>query len=259
MRVAGVGLSIIDVYEEQNKSYPTGNSVDFLVHLSRKGIDTAMSTVVGTDKNGELMLTFLKNENIDTSHIKVREGSTAIFKMELKNNERIHKEKIEGVMEDFFLTEEDINSLSEYDYIHTNFSGRAIEYLSYFKERGTKIIFDFSVRVSEEFFNTLKYIDYAFFSYTKDDAYIRNFMKNAQLKGPELVVVTLGERGSIAYDGNEFYKGNIVPTTVVNTVGAGDSFCSGFIFGVIHNKSIERCLEIGAEFASKVVSKFEPY
>jgi len=259
VRVAGVGLSIIDVYEDLNKFYPTGNSVDFLVHLSRKGINTTMYTVVGTDKYGEIMIDFLNKEKIDTFNVEIKEGTTAVFKMGLENNDRIHKEKIEGVMKEFSLSEKDIKTLSEYDYIHTNFSGRTTKYLHEFKKKGAKVIFDFSTKVNKGFFDTLRYVDYAFFSYERDDAHIREFMKEAQSKGPRLIVVTLGEKGSIAYNGKQFYKGDIIPVTAVNTVGAGDSFCAGFMFGIMQNESIQRCLEIGSKFAYRVVKKFEPY
>lgn len=36
-----------------------------------------------------------------------------------------------------------------------------------------------------------------------------------------MVVVTLGENGSIPYDGKTFYKGNIIETKIINTVEAG--------------------------------------
>jgi len=260
MQVAGVGLSVVDMYEELDEFYPTGNSVNFLVHLSREKVDTAMYTIVGTDKHGRNMIEFLNKEKVDTSNIKVKDGETAIFKMTLENNERIHKEKIEGVMKDFSLSTNDISSLSKYDYIHTNFSGRAIEYLPVLQKNGSKIIFDYSFNVHKEYFDTLKYVNYAFFSYDGSNyEYIKEFMKEVYEKGPEIVIVTMGGQGSLAYNGKQFYMRGVIPSKVINTVGAGDSFCAGFMLGVINNESVQKCLERGTYIAHKVVGAFRPY
>lgn len=51
----------------------------------------------------------------------------------------------------------------------------------------------------------------------------------------------------------------IVPTRVVNTVGAGDSYIAGFTYGILNGWSVPACMQKGAEVSSAVVSKFEPY
>ena len=44
----------------------------------------------------------------------------------------------------------------------------------------------------------------------------------------QLVIVTLGEKGAVAYDGH-WYEADGFPTEVVDTVGAGDSHVGAFI------------------------------
>lgn len=259
MRIAGVGFSCIDIYENINRFYPTGNSVDFVIHMSRLGYETSMITGVGDDRYGALMADVLCKEGVDISHLHVKKGNTAVFKMDLNGNDRVHKEKIEGVMKHFSLNDKDISFIREHDYVHTNFSGRVTDSLPELKRHGLRTIFDFSVKVDENASLSLPYIDYAFFSYTEDNEYIRDYMKWAIGFGPKVVVVTLGENGSLAFDGTTFYKEGIWPATVVNTVGAGDSFCAGFTQGIIENYSIQDCLKNGAKVAAEVVSKFEPY
>ncbi|WP_248924096.1 fructoselysine 6-kinase [Paenibacillus hamazuiensis] len=259
MRVAGVGLSCIDLYENLNRSYPTGNSVDFVIHLSRLGVETSMVSVVGTDDYGRQMADVLRREGVDVSHLRVAEGRTAMFRMDLNGNDRVHKEKIEGVMARFALTEEDIEFIAGHDCVHTNFSGRVTGSLPVFKQRGLMTAFDFSTRVYKEVESALPHIDYAFFSYEKEDDFIKEYVAWAQRLGPRVVIATLGENGSLAYDGSRFYREGIVPAEVVNTVGAGDSFCAGFMYGIFQGRSIQDCLLGGAEVASKVVAKFEPY
>ncbi|MFS0724345.1 fructoselysine 6-kinase [Paenibacillus sp. 1P07SE] len=260
MRVTGVGFSCMDVYDQLHRMYPTGNSVDFAIHLRRMGVQTSLVSVVGTDEYGAMMIDTLKQEKVDVTHLDVRPGSTAVFKMELNGNDRVHKEKIEGVMAHFALTEADRRFITEHDMLHTNLSGRVERELSYFRDCGVSIVFDFSTRTKRDIAGPiLPDVDYAFFSYTQEDAYITEFLAWAQALGPRVVIATLGEQGSLAYDGKTLYRGQIIPADVVNTVGAGDSFCAGFMYGVLQGWTIPESLTQGARTASGVVSKFEPY
>jgi fructoselysine 6-kinase len=46
---------------------------------------------------------------------------------------------------------------------------------------------------------------------------------------------------------------------VVNNVGAGDSFITGFLYGILKKMPIMKALETGAGVASRVISVFEPW
>lgn len=55
--------------------------------------------------------------------------------------------------------------------------------------------------------------------------------------GPEVVIITLAEMGSVIYDGSEFF---IIPpylTDVLDSTGAGDTYAAGFIYSLIHGYS----------------------
>lgn len=54
------------------------------------------------------------------------------------------------------------------------------------------------------------------------------------------MVVTRGEKGSMAYDGEKFYYGGIVPCEVVDTMGAGDSFIAGFLYAICEGKEFRK-------------------
>lgn len=260
MRIAGVGFNCIDIYDNLNKHYPTGNSVDFIVHMSRFGAEAAMVSVVGSDPYGEMMLDMLRKENVDVSHMQVREGRTAVFKMDLNGNDRVHKEKIEGVMADFALTPQDRGFIAGCRAMHTNLSGKVEGELAGFRSGGVEVVFDFSTRTTREIAGpVLPDTDYAFFSYPQEDDYILEFIRWAQERGPKVAIVTLGEHGSLAYDGERLYREGIVPAEVVNTVGAGDSFCAGFMYAALSGRTVQESLRSGAETAAKVVAKFEPY
>jgi fructoselysine 6-kinase len=264
MKVAAVGFVCIDVYDRQNRLYPTGNGVDFIINLKKLSpVQASVVSAVGNDAYGQLMLTKLQGLEIDTSHLQVRDGKTAVIKMELKGNDRIHGERIRGVMDSFAPTEDDLEFIKGHDLIHTDLTGRVLNRLPLMKADGAEVLFDFSIKHNNpDNAQILPYVDYALFSFDqrdKRDAELADFMKWAQSFGPKIVIATLGVNGSLAYDGKRFYEAGIVPAETVNTVGAGDSFIAGFMHGIINRWDIGECLKSGAAMAAKIVSQFDPY
>ena len=75
-------------------------------------------------------------------------------------------------------------------------------------------------------------------------------MKELRRKGPRIDEVPLGGNGSIAYDGNAYFRHGVVPAVVVDTMGAGASFIAGFCKGIIEKKPIRACMEMGSECAA---------
>ncbi|MEH7121344.1 fructoselysine 6-kinase [Neobacillus vireti] len=261
MRIAALGFCCIDVYENINRHYATGNGIDCIINLSKKGIKSSAVTVVGTDQYGKEMLETLNNYNIDTSHIQVRDGYTSIYRMTLKNGtDRVHLENIEGVMENYAPTPEDIEFVKQHEFVHTDLTGKVLHLLPEIKNAGCKIVFDFSIRKNEDDLQKiLPYVHYAFFSCEKKDDSIKDFLIYAKSFGPELVTATYGEEGSMCYDGDNFYEHGINTVPVINTVGAGDSFIAGFIYGIMQGWDIPACLKSGADLSSEIVQLFNPY
>ena len=72
----------------------------------------------------------------------------------------------------------------------------------------------------------------------------------------KLLVITRGEKGSIAIQKNEVVncdsKKNL---KIVDLTGAGDLFAAGFLHGYINNLSIKESLEKGTEMSSKIIQK----
>lgn len=69
-----------------------------------------------------------------------------------------------------------------------------------------------------------------------------------------LVIVTLGENGTLYYDGKEIHTVPPVKTSVVDTIGAGDSHIGAIMGGLSKGYSIEKCCSLANYVASCVVS-----
>lgn len=76
--------------------------------------------------------------------------------------------------------------------------------------------------------------------------------------GPNIVVIKMGGRGSLSYHAG---TGQTVwlpacPARVVDTTGAGDAFCAGFLAALLRDGSLEAAARAGAVAASFAVESF---
>ena len=72
----------------------------------------------------------------------------------------------------------------------------------------------------------------------------------------KLIVLTRGEKGSIAINRNEVVECSIQKNLkIIDLTGAGDLFAAGFLHGHINNLSLKENLEKGTEMSSKVIQQ----
>jgi len=81
---------------------------------------------------------------------------------------------------------------------------------------------------------------------------IINFSKQLN----KLVIVTRGEKGAVAINGDEIVESDIQKNLkIVDLTGAGDLLAAGFLHGYINKLSTKECLEKGTEMSSKVIQQ----
>jgi len=72
----------------------------------------------------------------------------------------------------------------------------------------------------------------------------------------KLLIVTRGEKGSIAISKNEVIECNSKKDLkIVDLTGAGDLFAAGFLHGYMNSHSIKNSLEKGTEMSSKIIQR----
>ena len=72
----------------------------------------------------------------------------------------------------------------------------------------------------------------------------------------KLIIITRGEKGSVAIQGNEVFECNIQKNlNIIDLTGAGDLFAAGFLHGYVNKLSISESLEKGTEMSSKVIQQ----
>ena len=261
MKLAAVGSNCIDYYSniEQGKAYPGGGPVNMAVYTVRLGGQASYIGPVGDDAYGEIMRKAVADKGVDTSHLHVNPGKTAVSQVELIDGERVFGDYDEGVLTGYSLSPEDIDFICTHDAVVCDLWGKVEGQFKELKERGIKTAFDCATRPEDPASRTaMPYTDYLFFSTDDGDTpKLRALMEEYQSRGPKLVVAMLGERGSLCFDGERFYSFGIVPCDkLVDSMGAGDSYIAGFLFGIVSGLPIEQAMEKGAANATETLKYF---
>lgn len=92
-------------------------------------------------------------------------------------------------------------------------------------------------------------------SYGKKVNNIEKLLLTIKAWGPQLVVITDGPNGAYAFDGKKIYYRKAPNTKGINTTGAGDSFCSAFVWGIIKYNDIRLALQAGIINSNSVITE----
>jgi ribokinase len=219
-----------------------GKGANQAIASARLGNETIMIGCVGTDPYGDMVISNFQQNNVNTSCIEKREGTTGSAHITLQNGEnriiiveganaKVKPEIIEKYGE--VLKEADLIILQQE--IPEETVKAVIDYCS---ERGIKTLLNPApARPISEFY--LKKLDYIIpneheFSVTFNGMN----QEDALALYSNRLIITLGSKGAIYHDGN---KEIIVPAQkcdVVDTTGAGDCFVAAFSDGVLRGYSL---------------------
>ena len=255
VKIACVGDNCIDYYRDTGRMYPGGNAVNVAGYIRRLGEESAYIGPVGDDAYGRAVTDALVKKGVDVSHVRVEAGRTAVSYAAVLDGERVFTGFEEGVMADFRPGEDDIDFICTHDLAVAGVWGHAESALPAIRARGIPTAYD----ASEDPFGTtaqsaLPHSVLFFFSAADDgEEALREKLRTLRAGGADMVIATRGGRGSMAYDGRDFYTEGIVPVEVVDTMGAGDSYIAGFAVAWLKGQPIRACMRAGAENAAVTI------
>jgi len=87
----------------------------------------------------------------------------------------------------------------------------------------------------------------------KEKVPVRELLDKMLSLGPKMIILTDGEEGSYATDGNNYLKVGVFPTQIVEKTGAGDAYASAFIAALIYNMPVSEAMIWGTINASHVI------
>ncbi|MGF6953789.1 fructoselysine 6-kinase [Neobacillus sp. B4I6] len=266
MKVIGIGDNVVDKYVYKKTMYPGGNALNFSVYAKQLGVESAYLGVFGNDRAAEHIITTLKSLEIDISHCRQHEGENGFAAVDLVDGDRVFiGGNGGGVQSDHpvVLSAEDLAYIKSFDIAHSSIYSEMDSELQKLKDSGILVSYDFSSDYTDALLErNCQHIDISLLSCGQlADEEVKNLLKRVHSFGSQLVLGTMGSRGSMIYDGQSFYRQEPHFVQPVDTLGAGDSFFTAFILHYLSEKKanpdvqeavlLKNSLEEGAKFAAQ--------
>jgi fructoselysine 6-kinase len=258
MRVACFSVAALDYFPQQDKYCAGGNSLNQAIRFRRMGHSSAFVGAVGTDEAGDRLEALLQAESVDVSRLHRIDGATATNR--IINDETGERYGVEGawaggVYERFEFDETDWGYLKQFEVWATHANGP--NYLSALarKKSAQFMAVDFlHLKDYELLQDSLRVVDIAYFGGTPEMADDLAAIAKAN-RG--VIVLTLGARGSMAFEGGRVYSQKALTTgKVVDTTGCGDAFQAAFTASYFATRDIRASLLAGAELGHAAAMSF---
>lgn len=252
LKVIGIGDNVVDKYLHSGIMYPGGNALNFAVYAKRLGADSSYMGVFGMDTPGEHVRNTLNQLGVKTERCRIVQGENGYACINLVNGDRIFiRSNKGGVLREhnLILDEDDLAYLKKFDLIHSSLNSYLEPELKKIKSLGVTLSFDFSVRGTDEYFQQVcPYVDYGFVS-CGELSLAETEGKIVKLFhcGCKAVIATRGPEGAIYYDGGEKIIHRPQYVQPVDSLGAGDSFLTGFLLYIEAWKKNRQSKEASAE------------
>ena len=257
-KVIGIGETMLDIIFKNGKpieAVPGGSTFNGIVSLGRAGVKTVFVSETGNDRVGEYVRDFLRDNNVDTSAINVFQETKSPVSLSFLDKDNnadyiFYRDQKHDHMDFAYpdIQKDDIVVFGSFYAVNPALRPQVSGLLEYARQRGAIIYYDVNFRkahqadvmkVTPNLIDNLEYADIVRGSkedfevlYKKDSAervyraetsfYCKRFIYT---DGPNPVSV---------FSNNGFHKEYAMPKTeTVSTIGAGDNFNAGFIYGMI--------------------------
>lgn len=244
-----------------------GGATNASVTFARQGLHSYYMGKIGDDVPGKVVLETLRLDNVDTSLVGYnKELGTGYSAILLSPNGERTVLTYRGASSEYHLKEADFfNQTADWIYI-SSLSGdlAALKTIvAYAQKHKIKVAFNPGKGELKEK-KLLKEImpDISILSLNKEEMAMifpgesAKELVIAAAKHVPLVLLTDGPKGSYVCDGQKVYKAGVYEDVpVIDRLGAGDAFTSGFVAAIARDQSIEEALTLASANSTSVVGK----
>ncbi len=258
-------------YESLTVVPAVGNASNVAVGATRLGLNTAMITAIGDDRNGNDILDRYHKEGLSTEYVKINKGKPTNYHFVL--NYKAERTILIKHEEYAYYDPRDLDSKTDWIYFssiaeHTlPFHKKVGEYLK--KHPDVRMGFNpgtFQLRFGIEKLREIYKHTHVLFVNREEAAFVLG-TKNEDIKflceglhklGPKVVVITDGPAGAYASNGTDIYfmPPYPDPKAPVSRTGAGDAFSTGFLCALIYGLPVHEALRWAPIESMNVVQFF---
>ena len=269
-KVIGIGETVLDIIfknEQPIGAVPGGSVFNGLISLGRSGINTTFISETGNDRVGRNIIQFLKDNHVDASNISVYPETKSPVSLAFLNDQNdaeyiFYKDhphdRLDFVYPD--IQPDDIVMYGSYYAVNPVIRPQMQSFLEYARSHGAILYYDVNFRAShrDEVMklraNILENLEYAdIVRGSKEDFEVMFNMKEAETVYRSQIsfycknfIYTQGaEPLEVRGVGGLNKQYPVLPTETVSTIGAGDNFNAGFVFGMMKDGVTRENLENG--------------
>lgn len=256
-KVIGIGETILDIIfknEQPTAAVPGGSTFNGIISLGRMGLPVTMITETGNDRVGQTIKQFMEENGVNSNHVCMyQDGRTAIslaFLNERNDADYTFYKDYPNARLDVkwpVVNKDDIIMMGSYFVLNPILRDKVKEFLDYATKQEALIYYDINFRsshISEAIklrSSILENFEYA--SIVRGST--EDFQNMFKISDPEkvykqevayhckqmLCTDAEGEISLFSPHVNKKYQVNKIKT--VSTIGAGDNFNAGIIFGLL--------------------------
>jgi len=257
-KVIGIGETVLDIIfrdEQPIHAVPGGSTFNAIISLGRSGVATDFISETGNDRVGHIITSFLEANGCSADHVNIYPDSKSPLSLAFLNEKNdaeyvFYKDHPNDRLDFVYpeVNEDDIVLFGSYYALNPVIRQQVKDFLDYAHQRGAILYYDVNFRASHRHEvlkltpNILENLEYADIVRGSTEDFEVMFKKT----DPEVVyrsqiafytknfIMTQGSGPvELRAEGGLKKQYAVEKTETVSTIGAGDNFNAGFVYGLI--------------------------
>jgi len=259
-KVIGIGETVLDIIFRDEKpisALPGGSTFNAIISLGRSGVKASMISETGNDRIGQNIIKFMESNGIDASYVNVYPESKSPLSLAFLNDHNdadyiFYKDhphdRIDYVYPE--VNADDIVLFGSFFALNPVIRPQVYAFLDYARQRGAILYYDVNFRASHKnevmkvtpnLLDNLEMADIVRGSSEDFEILFRQhdadtvYRSQIAFYTKKFIYTRSADPVEVRGDGGFSKQYPVLPTETVSTIGAGDNFNAGFIYGLIKN------------------------
>lgn len=259
-KVIGIGETVLDIIFRDEKpisALPGGSTFNAIISLGRSGVKASMISETGNDRIGQNIIKFMESNGIDASYVNVYPESKSPLSLAFLNDHNdadyiFYKDhphdRIDYVYPE--VNADDIVLFGSFFALNPVIRPQVYAFLDYARQRGAILYYDVNFRASHKnevmkvtpnLLDNLEMADIVRGSSEDFEILFRQhdadtvYRSQIAFYTKKFIYTRSADPVEVRGDSGFCKQYPVLPTETVSTIGAGDNFNAGFIYGLIKN------------------------
>ena len=259
-KVIGIGETVLDIIFRDEKpisALPGGSTFNAIISLGRSGVKASMISETGNDRIGQNIIKFMESNGIDASYVNVYPESKSPLSLAFLNDHNdadyiFYKDHPHDRIDYVYpsVNADDIVLFGSFFALNPVIRPQVYAFLDYARQRGAILYYDVNFRASHKnevmkvtpnLLDNLEMADIVRGSSEDFEILFRQhdadtvYRSQIAFYTKKFIYTRSADPVEVRGDSGFSKQYPVLPTETVSTIGAGDNFNAGFIYGLIKN------------------------